>query len=98
MCAFVILESTVSFESTRYEVEEGDGHVELTIALTEAVPFNNSSLQLRAINDATTSECSCHTVATALLFQTMPYTSDYNVSNILHMICAARLMLQHYLV
>ena len=56
MCAFVILESIVSFESTRYEVEEGDGHVELTIALTEAVPFNNTSLQLRAIDDTTASE------------------------------------------
>ena len=58
VCAFVILESMVSFESTRYEVEEGEGHVELTIALTEAVPFNNTSLVLRAIDDhdATTSE------------------------------------------
>ena len=96
MCAFVISESIVSFESTRYEVEEGDGHVELTIALTEAVPFNNTSLQLHTIDHTTTSECWCHTVATALLFQTIPYTSDYNVLNILHMICAARLMLQHY--
>ena len=56
MCAFVISESIVSFEATRYEVEEGDGHVELTIALTEAVPFYNTSLELRAIydNDDTT--------------------------------------------
>ena len=51
VCAFVISESIVSFESTRYEVEEEDGHVELTIALTEGVPFNNTSLQLRAIID-----------------------------------------------
>ena len=58
VCMYVIfvclLESAVSFESTRYEVEEGEGHVELTIALTEAVPFNNTSLQLRAIDDTTT--------------------------------------------
>ena len=56
MCAFVILESTVSFESTRYDIEEGDGHVELTIALTEAVPFNNTSLVLRAVDDTTKGE------------------------------------------
>ena len=48
---FVILVSTVSFETTRYEVEEGDGHVELTIALTVAVPFN-TSLELQTINDS----------------------------------------------
>ena len=51
MCAFVILESIVSFETTRYEIEEGEGHVELTIALTEAVPFNNTSVELRAFID-----------------------------------------------
>ena len=55
MC--LILESTVSFESTEYVTEEGDGHVELTIALTEAVPFN-ASLELQTIDDnhTTTSE------------------------------------------
>ena len=52
MCVFVISESTVSFESTRYVAEEGDGHVELTIALTEAVPFN-TSLELLTIIDTT---------------------------------------------
>ena len=51
MCAFVISESIVSFETTRYEVEEGEGHVELALALTEGIPFNNTSLQLRAIID-----------------------------------------------
>ena len=51
MCAFVILESIVSFETTRYEIEEGEGHVELTIALTEAVPFNNTGVELRAFID-----------------------------------------------
>ena len=55
MCAFVILESTLYFKSTKYEVEEKDGGVEFTIALTEAVPFN-ASLELRTIDDTTKSE------------------------------------------
>ena len=55
MCAFVVLESTVSFESTNYVAEEGEGHVELTIALTEAVLFN-TSLELQTINDTATSK------------------------------------------
>ena len=54
MCVFIFTsETTVSFESTRYEIEEGDGHVELTIALTEAVPFH-ASLELQTIDDTTT--------------------------------------------
>ena len=52
---FVISVATVSFESTTYEVEEGDGHVELTLELTQAVPFN-TSLELQTIDDTTTSE------------------------------------------
>lgn len=55
MCVFIFTsETTVSFESTKYEVEEGDGHVELTIALTEAVPFNDTSVELQTIDDTTT--------------------------------------------
>ena len=53
VCAFVISEATVSFESTKYEVEEGVGHVELTLALSQAVPFN-TSLEIQTIDDTTT--------------------------------------------
>ena len=52
---FCNLESIVSFESTTYEVEEGDGHVELTLELTKVVPFN-TSLELHTIDDTITSE------------------------------------------
>ena len=55
MPVFCNLESIVSFESTTYEVEEGDGHVELTLELTKVVPFN-TSLELHTIDDTITSE------------------------------------------
>ena len=45
----------MSFESTKYEVEEGDGHVELTLQLTQRAPFN-TSLELRTIDHNTKSE------------------------------------------
>ena len=52
---FFILEADVSFKEERYEVEEGDGHVELTLVLSQAVPFE-TSLELQNIDDTTTSE------------------------------------------
>ena len=55
MFAFVITEATVSFESIKYEVEEGVGNVELTLSLNQAVPFN-ASLELQTIDDITDGE------------------------------------------
>ena len=47
----------MSFKLTTYEVEEGDGHVELTLELTQAVPFNTSlTLNNSTSNDTTTSK------------------------------------------
>ena len=45
----------MSFETRQYEVEEGDRSVELTLSLSQPVPFN-TSLELHAIDDTTTSE------------------------------------------
>ena len=47
--------TTVSFETTQYEFEEGDGSVEVTLSLSQPVPFN-TSLELQTIDDTTTSE------------------------------------------
>ena len=43
----------MSFESIKCEVEEGVGHVELTLALSQAVPFN-TYLELQTIDDTAT--------------------------------------------
>ena len=45
----------MSFETRQYEFEEGDGSVEVTISLSQLVPFN-TSLELQTIDDTTTSE------------------------------------------
>ena len=73
--SFFTLESIVSFETTRYEVEEGDGHVELTIALTEGVPFH-ASLELQTIDDTTTTTTGqlCSVMYTYLMHKIMSST------------------------
>ena len=46
----ICLEAIVSFEPTRYDVREGDGRIELTLALSQEVPFN-TSLELKYVVD-----------------------------------------------
>lgn len=52
---YYILESSASFESN-YVVGEGDGHVELTVTLSQEVLINNTSIGLRTVDDTTTSK------------------------------------------
>ena len=46
----------MSFEPTEYEIEEDDGHVELTIALSQEVLIYNTSIKLRTVDLTTMRE------------------------------------------